>query len=329
VAKTATGRVLPTVWRMGVPVQAGHASTLGGPGRTARGGATEPPAPLRRHPVSVRATLRALLRSRQVRRAPLRTAGRGISWLARCALRRPAVITLERWGCRLYLPAGMRLGTTAVYLFRDDYEPELRHLDRLVRSGGTFVDAGANIGLYTVVAATLVGDRGTVVAVEPSAATCALLRRNVELNGLHNVVVVQKALSDATGTARLFHVAGAPNYSLGEPPGGTSTYEDVETVTLDELVRAYELSDVSCVKIDVEGAESLVLRGAEDTLSRWHPSVILEVNDRNAARMGASQADAAALLVAQGYRFDVADGRRLVPLTGAPGLGNVVARRAV
>lgn len=274
----------------------------------------------------MRATLRALATSRQVRRAPLRTLGRGLLWLLRCALHRSAVVTFERWGCRLLLPAGMRLGTTAVYLFREDYEPELRHLERLVRQGGTFVDAGANIGLYTVVAATLLGSAGTVLAVEPSATTCALLRRNVELNRLDNVIVVQKALSDMTGTARLFHVAGAPNYSLGAPAGGTTTYEDVETATLDELVSTYTLSEVSCVKIDVEGAEPLVLRGAHGTLSRWHPAVIVEVNDRNAARLGTSQQDAAGLLAAHGYHFEVADDDRLVPLTGPPQLGNVVAR---
>lgn len=220
----------------------------------------------------------------------------------------------------------MRLGTTAVYLYRDHYEPELAHLEDFVPEGSTVIDVGANLGLYTVVAAKLVGPRGRVIAVEPSAATFELLRHNVALNGLGNVTLVNKALSDGVGAARLYHIAGAPNYSLGAPADPGTAYEDVETVSLDRLVTDCGAADVSCVKIDVEGAEHLVVRGGTGCLARWRPAVIFEVNDENAGRFGSSGTDTVAALRELGYRFEVAAGDCLVPLSGPPGTGNVVAR---
>ena len=248
-------------------------------------------------------------------------------WLAHCLLRRPAGITLERWGCRLSLPAGLRRGATAIYLFRDAYEPELAHLGELVRPGATFVDAGASVGLYTVVAASLVGPSGSVLAFEPAKESYAVLCKNVELNGFRNVVTFQKALADGTGTAKLYHFSGAPNYSLGEPPTPAAS-EAVETTTLDEVMRHRQVGELACIKLDVEGAESLVLRGAAETLQRFRPAVILEVDDVATSRVGMCKEAAVETLRGLGYRFELAESGHLLPMPETPSLRNVIARPA-
>jgi len=238
------------------------------------------------------------------RRSPVRILLRLFRWRIRCLLRRPATIRLRRWDVRLWLPAVWDGSAIALFTYRDEYEPELRAMERLLRPGDCFVDAGANYGIYTVVAARLVGPTGRVLAFEPAAEQFAILRTNIELNGLENVVPFQLALSERAGQASLYrHGDDSGLFSLGKGESFTGVSELVETRTLDDVLREGRDCRVSVVKLDVEGAEELILRGCSRMLNRDRPSIILEVFPDAARRLGLEGFGAWRLLRGEGYRF--------------------------
>ena len=172
---------------------------------------------------------------------------------------------------------------------------ELAFLQQVLEPGATFVDAGANEGLYTLFASRLVGEHGRVVAVEPSRREFARLQRNVEVNELRNVSAHRLALGAQAGTATL--TIAEPDHA-GQNTLGGFAYEGVraegsETVTvrtLDELLRAEGLPRVAMIKLDVEGSELAVLHGALETLRRDRPLLLLELSEPALARQGSSGA---------------------------------------
>jgi FkbM family methyltransferase len=130
-----------------------------------------------------------------------------------------------------------------------------------LRRGDVFVDAGANVGFFTLLGARAVGREGRVFAFEPLPANREALEKHVVLNGLTNVVVSAAALSDRTGRGRFGH-RGAPSCARLMADGEY----DVATTRLDEALGPEQSSRVRLIKIDVEGAEASVLVGARELL---------------------------------------------------------------
>lgn len=214
------------------------------------------------------------------RQAPLVTAARLFRWRIHCALRIPATITLHPWSARLFLPPLWQGGgSTGVFALRQLYERELAFLDRLVSPGMVVVDAGANYGIYTVVAARLVGPSGRVLSFEPGRQAFSVLKMNIEINQLHNVRAYRAALSDKNGKARLYHSEnGRTSFSLGCPKSAPVGFEEVTTRTLESVLQEEVAGRVGLIKLDVEGAEELALRGVRDAILHSRPTIILEMN---------------------------------------------------
>jgi len=136
-----------------------------------------------------------------------------------------------------------------------------------LRPGMCVVDAGANIGLYAAAAAGKVGPAGTVIAIEPNPRNSDLMRETVRINRLENVRIFQAALSNATGTGRLY---------LGDDNVGDCRIfpcEDerktvaVPTVTLDDLVAREQIPPIDVMKIDIQGAEAFAFDGMRNALA--------------------------------------------------------------
>lgn len=251
-----------------------------------------------------------------------------MAWRVRCALGRPATVILDPWDVRIRLPARWRGVSKLIYAFRERYEPELRVLAPHLPSGGVMIDIGANIGIYTLVAARLVGPYGRVLAFEPAAEAHETLMANLEANSFTNVLAWRLALTDAIGTARLSHEPDASRNAILTGPPGTDDYEEVETGTLDAIDARERLPRVDLIKVDVEGAEELALRGAAGVLARHSPVVIFEVNPEAAARLGLRGDGAWKALAGMGYRFyGIDDDGAARPLGSPPPGGNVVALR--
>ncbi len=195
-----------------------------------------------------------------------------------------------------------------IFATREDYEVELAFLDRFISSGSVAIDAGANCGIYTVAMAKLVGSSGRVIALEPGEQAGQTLQRNIELNGLDHVRLVRKALSDRDGSARLYHHGGPVGYSIaaGETEDGQS--EEISSISLDSLLQQEGLDRVDLLKMDIEGAEELALRGAETMLTSSRPVIVFELNPSAAARFGLDTDGAWRHLKRFDYEFFTFDG---------------------
>ena len=191
------------------------------------------------------------------------------------------------------------------------FEPnEFAFLDRLLRPGMTFVDIGANEGLFSLFAARKIGPSGRVISVEPSSRERRQLERNVERNRLANVTIVPHALGSEAGSARLQIAAKLHG---GHNTFGEFTYDDVSAVgteevpveALDAMAGRLGLGRVDVIKIDVEGAELKVLRGGAVLLRAQHPVLLMEANEGALAGQGASTTAMVELLGELGYEIHV------------------------
>lgn len=164
----------------------------------------------------------------------------------------------------------------------------------LLKPGDCFLDIGANAGFYTLLAARIVGPTGQVFAFEPLPLNQQKLQRHLALNQLANVSVINAAVCDRDGRAAF--QAGIADECGGLSASGTL---EVETVSLDQLWQAGRLRSPQLIKIDVEGAEDRVLRGAEALIRSTKPVILL------AGHGTATQRACESILMEFGYKVSV------------------------
>ena len=160
------------------------------------------------------------------------------------------------------------------------YEPEVSHtLRRYLHAGETFIDIGANIGWFSLLAAATVGPEGTVAAIEPNPSNTALLRRSAKENGFDNIEIFEVALSSGPGAAAL-ETDGSNGRVIpveGPPPSPVQASFVVALQPLDAVLSGAGITRADVMKLDVEGAEPLVLRGAIGTITRERPVLVSEI----------------------------------------------------
>lgn len=135
-----------------------------------------------------------------------------------------------------------------------------------IKEGMNIVDAGAHIGAYSILSAEKVGNSGKIIAVEPEAENYKLLMENINLNNFKNVIPINIALSDHNGSEKLYFSQRSTSHSLLVKDNETSSFSQVQVKTLDRLLEELNLKKIDIIKIDTEGAEMPILRGAEKTL---------------------------------------------------------------
>ncbi len=187
---------------------------------------------------------------------------------------------------------------------------EIRFVRSFVRPGDVVVDVGANVGLFTLIAAAAVGSTGQVHAFEPVPGNFARLQENLGLNQLHNVVAQRMALGEEAGdlTLGVDHAEGAPSGVSGHfTEGGSRDAVQVPVCRLDDyLAEHLRNRHLRLVKIDVEGMEPLVLRGLDRQLNdHWPDAFLIEVNPGVLAARGRSAAELIALVRDRGYELKV------------------------
>lgn len=225
------------------------------------------------------------------------------------------------------LPPDWRGISKLIFAFRGLYERELCSLARFLPEGGVFLDVGSCYGIYTLVAATLVGEKGRVVAFEPAPTAYDILCRNVRVNKFAQVTERKVALSERAGMTPLFRYPDESRNSFGRDDSYIDC-QNVETSTVDEELAYARLDRVDMVKIDAEGAEELILRGGGHMLKDLRPVVLFEFNPEAARSLGLEADGAWNLLRQHGYRFwHVGDKGDLQPLASPPRGGNVLATR--
>jgi FkbM family methyltransferase len=194
---------------------------------------------------------------------------------------------------------------------------DLRFLWKFLRPGMSFLDIGAHHGLYSVVAAKKIGPDGRVVAFEPSPRERQRLRLHLRYNGIESVTVKPYALAAEEGAASLTVVVDGftTMNSLRTPPINHPTEQvSVETTSLDAYVCREQIEKIDLVKIDTEGGEVDVFRGADRLLRRIRPLIICEVLDLVTRSWGYAAADIMKLLGTYDYEwFDIVTNGSLAP----------------
>jgi FkbM family methyltransferase len=153
---------------------------------------------------------------------------------------------------------------SAAYLLRQAYEPDVTNLfRRLVDSGMTIVDVGANVGYYSLLAADLVGPAGRIYAFEPDSRSYEYLLHNLKTNHANNVFAVKMAITDRAGTENFLQGDVEQSYVTDVP--GKATV-DVEATTLDAFFASEGWPPVDLIKMDIEGSEHAALQGMRETV---------------------------------------------------------------
>jgi FkbM family methyltransferase len=184
---------------------------------------------------------------------------------------------------------------------------ERKFVESFLRPGMTVLDIGAYYGLYTLAASVQVGREGRVIAFEPSPHQMKRLRLHLLLNRSKNVRTETMALGRVEGDGTLFSVpGGAAGFSSLRRPSLVPAVQSipVRIMTLDGYLRRHSIETVDLIKIDVEGGELDVLKGAEKLLQQeLRPVILCELQDVRAEAWGHTAKDASDYLEGFGYQW--------------------------
>jgi FkbM family methyltransferase len=183
------------------------------------------------------------------------------------------------------------------------FEPHcLAYLHKYAKPGSTVIDVGANIGLYTVEASRSVGPTGRVISIEAAPSHARSVESSAELNGARNVTVINSAVGSEDGEATLTLPAGGNlgMFTLGAV-AGTHSFK-VRVRTIDEILKEQNVSSVEFMKMDIEGSEFKALSGAQNTIEKYKPPILIELNEKASRACGSSTSEVKSLLASFGYR---------------------------
>lgn len=195
--------------------------------------------------------------------------------------------------------------------YAGDYEPEtMRAIAKQAEIGSTVIDVGANIGLVSLWLSKCVGPSGKVIAIDPSAWAIGRLKHNVELNALRNVEPIVAAVGDTAGETDMQIING---YRVDDV--STHSQAHVDLVTIDDIVAERGITNLSLIKVDTDGFEVGVFRGAMKTLADLRPNLVFEMGPDHLRKAGSSREELVALLEDAGYEFLTEKFEPVDPLT--------------
>lgn len=173
-----------------------------------------------------------------------------------------------------------------------------------LRPGDVFVDVGANIGYFSLLASKAVGATGRVIAIEASPVIFHSMEHNFALNKARNIRAVNIAAADQAGKLALFH---GTDYNSGETTTiagqGLDLFCEVDALPISAILEPHELRQARLIKMDIEGGEWPAINGIKSTLSEMPPSLewIIEMHPAQLKTIGRSAEDIVALFEAAGY----------------------------
>jgi len=212
------------------------------------------------------------------------------------------------------------------------YEPiQTQIVKKYVKEGDVVLDIGANIGYYTLLFAQLVGPKGRVFSFEPDPVNFDLLRKSVEINDYQNVTLIQKAVTNKNGKLRLY--IGKGNRAINRIyDAGMSDTEDsieIETTFLDDYFRDQNNIKIDFAKIDVEGAESVVIQGMSSILKRSkNLKIMTELDPFLMKKSGCDAANYMQILLEHGFKiYDILkEEGEFIPITSPESFRTVIPK---
>lgn len=207
--------------------------------------------------------------------------------------------------CKLFLEPSFSSIVTRVLLAQGEwFEDEISFCKHFLRQGMNVIDVGANVGVYTFLAAHRVGPTGSVIAIEPTASCLQCMRKTISASSLEDVVfLIEAAAGDHEGTVQLQEERASVFNSIGDskqrPEQVSNDGKVVNLITLNSVWRSRGEPQIDLIKIDAEGAEEQVVSGGLELLAAGHPIVIFE-NEHVSKVTGTATAK---ILEPLGYEF--------------------------
>jgi FkbM family methyltransferase len=220
-------------------------------------------------------------------------------------------MTKNFYTSKLYLRLSC-FSTTFKTIYRNisgkKFEPDIFALDRIISSGAVCFDIGAAYGRYTLILSRLAGNSGQVYSFEPGSYSYAVLSFVMKFHGLRNVTAVNQALSEQPGKINLLlpiKKTGKVGPSLAHLNTGKESgaiTEEVEMTTLDRYCQVIDIPRIDIIKCDVEGAELLVIKGARESINRFKPTILCEIDASLISRFGYVPSDIFDFFSGQDYK---------------------------
>lgn len=167
-----------------------------------------------------------------------------------------------------------------LYFLNEYEEKEIRFLEKFLQKGDTFIDVGANIGLFSLVASKQIGETGKVFAFEPIQKNFNHLIQHIQLNNLTNIQYEKLAVSNKQGEIELY--LNEQDSDSGTATAFAEVFTSAEraiTIPLDDYFVGKESVIVKLIKMDIEGGEYLALQGMSKLLKRDKPTLLIEINE--------------------------------------------------
>jgi len=180
---------------------------------------------------------------------------------------------------------------------------ETECVKKIIKKGDVVLDIGANIGYYTLIFAKLVGEKGKVFAFEPEPDNFAILKKNVQVNSYKNVVLVQKALSDEMGRAKLYLADENKGDHRIFDSGDERIAIEIDVIRLDDYFKDFD-GIINFIKMDVQGTEHKVIKGMPLLLSKLtNLTIMAEFEPRLIKRSGEDPIEYLNLLLQFGFKL--------------------------
>lgn len=227
-----------------------------------------------------------VLRHPNNRHARVAAAFRFLRWqIHKRLIKKPVVIPVGR-NRSFKVVCDSKFSSMVLYNVLPDWD-EMNFLLRFLRPEDAFIDIGANVGFYTILASTIVIET-PILAIEANPRNASVLREQIALNNVGNIRMLETALGDAESTL-MFDDCGRETGSLAHEGVSFQRQIEVRCTLLDTLLAGNALADCIVAKMDVEGCEEMILRGAKETLKRGDVSVwLFELADAGLRRHGSS-----------------------------------------
>ena len=177
-------------------------------------------------------------------------------------------------------------------------------ISQVLQNGDIAIDIGANVGILSLFMNNLVGKEGHIYSIEASSKNVEMFTHNIDLNKIENITIINKAVSDKPGT--LFLAPPTESYNdallvISDLPSKNA--ETVDAIPFDTIAEQFGINSAKLIKIDIEGAEILFFKGAQQFLLKHKPFLIFESLEAYTQRLGYSVTDVIALLLQLDYKL--------------------------
>jgi FkbM family methyltransferase len=196
------------------------------------------------------------------------------------------------------------------------FEPHcIRVMKKILRSGSTFLDIGANIGVHSLFASTMVKSIGKVLSIEAASENFEILKRNISHGNVQNVTAMHCAVGDLPGTVSM-HLPNDGNSGMYQV-NRCGDYENanVPMRTIDSILGELKLEEVDLLKMDIEGSEFAAIRGARVTLQQLRMPLLIEINRAALGQFNTSPEELKKELHDLGYDGWIIANWRFVPIS--------------